>query len=234
MPDPTEALRLTLRKQQRGLVALYSQELHPTASSILDKGAKVIVSGGGGALTMRAVAKEADIKLASLQYHFKTFDQFVETLFAREFGHVAESVWQTLERLEAKKLLPIEALRRAAESYMPPENTSGQVEHRIYFHLIAFCSYNSAAHAKAESFYRFYNTVFAYLVSRVNPALTVAECRARAILITSTLEGTALYTTLRVCGPQGDRICHRDIGDMVVHYATRPASRQNSNTQPVS
>lgn len=79
------------------LVQLLSVDLHPTASEILDNGAKVIVSGGGGALTMRAVAKESKIKLASLQYHFKTFDELISALFLREFGVIAGIIWNALK-----------------------------------------------------------------------------------------------------------------------------------------
>lgn len=224
MSDTTEELRSLLCKQWRETLKLYSLELHPTASSILDKGAAMIVSGGGTALTMRAVAKEADIKLASLQYHFKTFDEFVSTLFCREFGRIARHTWETLERLEAQLLRPADVLRRAAESCMPEENCPPDGEHGIYFHLMAFCSYNKDANIKAKSFYRFYNTLFAYLISKVNPSLTAAQCTARAILITSTLEGAGIYTILKAGGALGDKTCHQEIGDLVVHYATLPGS----------
>jgi AcrR family transcriptional regulator len=224
MQEVTEELRLALSRQRREVMKLYSLDLHPTASSILDEGARVIISGGGGALSMRAVAKAANIKLASLQYHFKTFDELVAALFSREFGRVIAIVWSTLERLEEELPPPAEALRRAAEAFMPAQYSRDNSEHRIYFHLLAFCSYNNEARSKAESFYNFYNTLFAYLVSKVNPRLTIAECRSRAIMITSALEGTGLYTILKVCGSSGERTCHREIGDLVVHYATRTSA----------
>lgn len=227
MSDVTEELRVLLHKQWRELMKLYALDLHPTASGILDKGAAMIVSGGGAALTMRAVAKEADIKLASLQYHFKTFDEFVSTLFCREFGRIARYTWDTFERLESQLSRPADVLRKAAEAYMPEENCPPDGEHGIYFHLMAFCSYNKDAQIKAKSFYRFYNTLFAYLISKVNPNLTAAECTARAILITSVLEGTGIYTILKAGGTLGDKTCHQEIGDLVLHYAALPGATRS-------
>jgi AcrR family transcriptional regulator len=219
-----EELRTALRVKRQEVVQLFAKDFHPTASSILDVGADVIMSGGGGALTMRAVAKRANLKLASLQYHFQTFDDLVSALFLREFGFVADVVWNVLERLESESITSVEALRKAAESFMPEENSKHNSRHRIYFHLMAFCSYNADAFVKAKAFYSFYNTGVAYLISRVNPSLTVAESLARAILITSTLEGTGVYTILKAGGNAAERTVHREIGALAVHYAALPGA----------
>jgi len=228
MTDATKELKRSLNKQRQEVIRLFAMKLHPTATSILDEGIKVIVSGGGGALTMRAVAKKANIKLASLQYHFKTFDHLISTLFTREFGFIADILWNTLEAVDANMEAPAEALRTAAETFMPPEGSANQ-EHRIYFHLLAFCSYDSDAFNKAKSFYKYYNTLMGYLISKVNPSLSAEECLARATLITSTLEGTGLYTILRAGGPTAEHVVHREIGNLAVHYAALPAMPKGSS-----
>jgi AcrR family transcriptional regulator len=223
MSDVTEQLRKSLHKQRREMLNLLSTELHPTASSILDEGAKVITSGGGGALTMRAVAKQANIKLASLQYHFKTFDHLISTLFSREFRFVAEILWSTLEKVESRQDSPATALRTAVETFMPDDDHPPRTPHKIYFHLLAFCSYNEEAFVKAKAFYKFYNTLIAYLISRCNPALSAAECIARAIMIVSTLEGSGVYTILKVGGAPGEKTIHREIGALALSYAALPS-----------
>jgi AcrR family transcriptional regulator len=194
--------------------------LHPTASTILDQGASVIVSGGAGVLTMRRVAAHAGIKLASLQYHFKTFDALVSALFHREWRAVADVLWNTVEEIERQEMAAIPALRKAVESFMPPAERADQVPHKIYYHLMAFCSYDSGTFPKAKAFYRFYNTLIAYLVARVNPSLSAAECLTRATLITSTLEGSCVYTILRVGGASGDAAVRNEIARMTIQYAT--------------
>ena len=226
MSEITDQLRASLRRQRRQIRKLFSLGLHPTASSILDQGAKVIISGGGGALTMRAVATRAGIKLASLQYHFKTFDQLVAALFTREFGFIADVLWKTLERLESQSIPPAEGLRTAVEQFMPLEDQPDGSRHQIYYHLLAFCSYNSDAFQKAKAFYRFYNTLIGFLVSRMNPSLPAAECLARATMITSTLEGSCIYTILRAGELTAEKAVHREIGPLAVYYALLPSAAE--------
>jgi AcrR family transcriptional regulator len=233
MSGVTEELMLSLRKQRREMLKLFASELHPTASSILDEGAKVIIAGGSGALTMRAVAKQARIKLASLQYHFQTFDQLVSALFSREFGFVADTIWQTLHKVDSTALSPAQALRAAVESFMPQGLVPKHTEHTIYFHLMAFSSYNADAFEKAQAFYKFYNTVIAYLVSKVNPSLGVAECIARGTMITSTLEGSCVYTILKAGGTAAEAVVYQEIGTLALHYAALPSSGKSAKL-PVS
>lgn len=224
MTDITQELKRSLRKQRRELAKTFAVKLHPTASMILDEGAKVIIAGGSGALTMRAVAKQARIKLASLQYHFKTFDQLISALFSREFGSVADLIWSVFQGVEARHRTPVEALRAAVESFMPNDGASPPVGHRIYFHLLAFSSYNRAALSQAKAFYKFYNTLIACLISQVNPSLVLSECMARATIITSTLEGSCIYTIMKVGGAAAERIIHQEIGGLTIHYAGLPGT----------
>jgi AcrR family transcriptional regulator len=233
MKGVTEELLLSLRKQRRDMLKLFATDLHPTASSILDEGAKVIISGGGGALTMRTVAKQARIKLSSLQYHFQTFDQLVSALFSREFGFVADILWRTLHKVDSTASSPADALRSAVESFMPQGLEQKRTEHTIYFHLMAFSSYNADAFVKAREFYKFYNTLIAYLISKVNPRLGMAECLARATMITATLEGSCVYTILKAGGTDAETVVHQEIGTLALHYAALP-SKGTPAKQPVS
>ena len=221
MTEVRDELRSTLRTQRREIKKLFSVALHPTAASILNHGAEVIVSGGGGAFSMRTVAAKAGVKLASLQYHFKTFDQLVSALFTREWGFIADILWETFEKTEAQSTKPIEALRSAVEAFMPPE--SSPERHRMYYHLLSFCSHDRDAFHKARAFYRYYNTLIACLIADVNPNLHSAECVSRATMITSTLEGTCVYTILRAGGAGAEKIVRREIGNLAVHYAALPS-----------
>lgn len=219
MAEVTNNLRGSLRRQRREIKKLFSADIHPTASSILDHGAELIIGGGGGAFSMRTVAAKAGIKLASLQYHFKTFDELVSALFTREWGFVADILWGVFEQSETQTGNPVEAFRTAVEACIPAESTRDRQKHKIYYHLLSFCTHDSDAFHKAKVFYRFYNTLISHLISRVNPNLSPTECASRATMITSTLEGTCVYTILRAGGSAGEGTVRREIGALATHYA---------------
>lgn len=204
-------------------VRLFALDLHPTASIILDEGAKLITSGGGGAITMRIVAANAKIKLASLQYHFSTFEELVSTLFLREWGRIADLIWNSFQDLEKAHENPVEVLRKSVERFMVGEYSPKPVSDRLYFHLMAFCSYYEKSSKHVEAFYHFYNTLFAFIISRVNVGLSEKECFNRSILIIAALEGSNIYTILGACGDEGEMAMHSEVGNLAVYYASLPS-----------
>jgi len=220
----THSLRLLLSQRRALTQRLFRLDLHPTAAAILDQGAKIIASSGGAALSMRTVAKLVEIKLASLQYHFRTFDDLVEALFSREFGRVADLLWKELLELEASVSSADEALRRAAGTFMVEGAEISPLEDRLYFTLLVFCAYHESAKPKLRAFYDYYNSLIAYLVSRVNPLLDEEECMDRAIMITTALEGANVYAVLWAGGRRANDVVHRDMGQLAYCYATLPRS----------
>jgi AcrR family transcriptional regulator len=221
----TNSLRLALSRRRALTQRLFALDLHPTAAAILDQGAKIVASSGGAALSMRTVAKLVDIKLASLQYHFRTFDAFIEALFAREFGRVADLLWAELLKIEASVASPSDALRRAASTFMVEGAEVSPLEDKLYFPLLVFCAYHESAKPKLRAFFDFYNALMAFLVSQVNPNLDEEECMDRAIMITTALEGANIYAVLWAGGTRANEVVHRDMGELAYRYAALPHLR---------
>jgi AcrR family transcriptional regulator len=101
------------------------ERVSDTKRTILNKAINIIQRDGYAALSMRQLATDCDIKLASLQYHFNTWDALIEAIAAhilKEYashwngdGEAFEAVSLTMfvdfilsdiERLESARLWP--------------------------------------------------------------------------------------------------------------------------------
>ncbi|MBM0206459.1 TetR/AcrR family transcriptional regulator [Micromonospora sp. STR1s_5] len=73
----------------------------PTRAEILDAAAKIIVSGGYAACTMRAVAERVKIKAGSLYYHFRSKDDIIEEILNSGIAALLDQVGSRLGQLPA-------------------------------------------------------------------------------------------------------------------------------------
>jgi AcrR family transcriptional regulator len=72
---------------------------------ILDAAIELISDEGYASLTMRALARQVGIKLASLQYHFKSFDELLRAVVAHVGNAYSES-FATLYTGKGEQSLP--------------------------------------------------------------------------------------------------------------------------------
>jgi len=158
---------------------------------ILDVARRILIDEGHYRITMRNVAEQVGIKLASLQYHFRSKNDLIVALI--DFGNDAQ------ESL-------VESLLRVVDSSTRGESIAAIVD-RVFeeyqdarfinFHdqLWALSAQNTST---MEHYLKSYSDLWdsaTKAIADLNPTATAEECRTRATFIIALIEG--LETFLR-------------------------------------
>jgi len=72
-----------------------------TKAKILDAAQRVIIGYGADKATLRLIAKEADVNLAAINYHFGSKGSMLDEIFARFFRPLEEDRIRRLDQAEA-------------------------------------------------------------------------------------------------------------------------------------
>ena len=150
---------------------------------ILQTAIKIIADSGYGSLTMRALARESDIKLGALQYHFRTREVMLRDLvayIAAEYKKKFELVTPDTDSLDIDELLtflltdPVEGLFQ---------------EDRLWPQLWGMMLVEPLVADLVDDLYRDYIQVFEKILERSGSTAP----RAEAVLIMSMVEGATLF-----------------------------------------
>ena len=150
---------------------------------ILQTAIKIIADSGYGSLTMRALARESDIKLGALQYHFRTREVMLRALvayIAAEYKKKFELVSPDVDALDIDELLtflltdPVEGLFQ---------------EDRLWPQLWGMMLVEPLVADLVDDLYREYIQIFEKSLERIGSTAP----RAEAVLIMSMVEGTTLF-----------------------------------------
>ncbi len=160
-------------------------------AALLDAAERTLVGGGHGALSLRAVAEAAGVRLGHLQYYFPTrdglLDAVLDRLLSRSLERLADVAPGLVGGDEAAEPVPLE---RVITVLLAEQDDPGLV--RVFVELWALAARDEAVAAAVRAFYGRYADLVAGQVRLHLPDLPEPERRARAEAFIALLEGSAL------------------------------------------
>ncbi|MCX4695892.1 TetR/AcrR family transcriptional regulator [Streptomyces sp. NBC_01408] len=159
-------------------------------AALLDAAEATLVGSGHAALSVRAVADAAGVRLGHLQYYFPTRDSLLEAVLDRLLR-------RSLDRLT--EVAPGLAPDGSGEP-VPPERLIGLLLAeqdnpelvRVFAELWALAARDEAVATAVRAFYRQYADLVTEQIRRHLPGLAQPELRARAEVFIALLEGSSL------------------------------------------
>lgn len=169
---------------QRKSAAARKVEITKAAQSVL-------ASKGASALTLRAVASEVGIKLASLQYHFPNYASLISAI-------CEDVVTGYRTKLQNLKLdindNPSERLLRILKIFTAIEDEEeNEAEYRFQVQLWALALTDKRAAKALDAYYGQYLDVLSLSIADVRLDLDPEDVRARATAIASMIEGSVMF-----------------------------------------
>jgi AcrR family transcriptional regulator len=159
-----------------------------TIEQILRAALNVLVEEGSRAFTLRRIAAECGMKVGNLSYYFPRKENLVEELLEAILAGYSDMADEMLadadedpeDRLANVIALMMDDLRSKRTTNLFPE-------------LWALANHDETVDRLVQSFYARAQTSLAGRVKAVNPALSEADCKAVALLISATIEGTTIF-----------------------------------------
>ena len=153
-----------------------------TRRAILDKATEILIEKGYDALVLRDLAAQVGIKLGNLQYYFATRDELLVELSLEFFNNQSLEIEELFQHEDTPK-----ARMQAAIDYMI--NIWSQPDAHIYILIYYLSAHNQKLwDARQEIYLSFYEQM-EHLLQESLPALTAAQRRKKARLITSLCDG---------------------------------------------
>ncbi|MEM7221189.1 MAG: helix-turn-helix domain-containing protein [Pseudomonadota bacterium] len=148
----------------------------------------LIATEGYAALSMRRVASELGIKLASLQYHVPTKRELVHLAVAYLSLQYREGLEQMISTAETD---PRGALRRVLQALLSDDEGEDTV-YRFEIQFRALAAIDESVSPLYERFCASYSTNITRFVGMIRPDLTSAESAIRADLVIALIEGVSM------------------------------------------
>ena len=164
--------------------------LSPRAKAIVADAIKLIAEEGYAEFTLRKVAARNGIKLASLQYHFKTREALVNAVLDQVLRDYEKRFNEGDPDLYAS-VAPEKLLEFTIDFAL--KDTQRVDSSNFFFQLWAMSCHDPSAARIQEQIYALYRKTFSELIKMLNPALPAAERNIRSILMVSMLEGLMLF-----------------------------------------
>ena len=150
---------------------------------------EILAEKGPAALTLRHVADEVGIKLASLQYHIPTKAALMEALAA----DIVEHYDLHLEGITRQaNLEPEETLAELIRWIRSPKSGEWRLIHRLEIQFWAMALVEPAVTEAQVEFFSGYRALLADLIKHINPRLTRQERIQRAGLMSVMIDGCSL------------------------------------------
>ena len=157
---------------------------------ILAAAKEILVNEGFAELSLRYTAEKSGIRLATLQYYYKTKDE----LFRAAFESALEKERQRIKRMVARAGESPEDILRARISGIYKANLN-PVTAGFFYQLWARANLDRPTAEMMDEFYERNIATLTDLAVDFNPALTKAEARRRAIFAMATLEGMTMMAS---------------------------------------
>ena len=158
---------------------------------ILKAAKEILVKKGFAELSLRYTAEKSGIRLATLQYYYKTKDE----LFRAAFESALEKERQRIKRMVARAGESPEGILRARISGMYKANLN-PVTAGFFYQLWARANLDRPTAEMMDEFYERNVATLTDLVVDFHPALTKAEARRRAIFAMASLEGMSVMASM--------------------------------------
>lgn len=149
----------------------------------------LLAKRGESGFSLREVAKEVGIKLASLQYHFPTRAELVEAILA----HTIDVYLKELEALPVIAGANPEDTLRTVLRWFTGTQAIGDEDVRLEVHLWAMALNDPLVLASLARYHRLYLEKIAELIANARPDIDAAEVKRRAVAIACLQEGSYLF-----------------------------------------
>lgn len=159
---------------------------------IVEKAREILALEGPTALTMRRVADEVGIKLASLQYHIPNKDALIQALTKDIVLHYDEHLEPILRGKEDNPEMVLAEVIRWIRS---PKDGEWQQVHRLEVQFWAMALIEPAVAKAQKKFFRGYRQFLAKLIQNINPSLSSEEAVRRGALMSVMIDGCALLNS---------------------------------------
>ena len=164
---------------------------------ILAVARNVILERGFAGLTLRAVADRAEIRLATLQYYFRTSDK----LFRAAFRDAADTAWKRLvtDLPSGRATDPVRHLQRVLQGLY--DTTKESEISGFFVELWAQARVDDFASNLMREYYSEAIEHLAGLIASCEPDLKGAEARRRATLVMASVEGFTVLNVINEASP---------------------------------
>ncbi len=162
----------------------------PRAEAIIADAVRLITEEGYGKFTLRKVAARNGIKLATLQYYFKTREALVNAVLDQVLLDYQERFNEGNPELYAS-IAPEHLLEFTIDFVL--KDVQRVESSNFFFQLWAMSCHDASAARIQEKIYALYRKTFSELIKMLNPALSAAERNIRSIVIVSMLDGLMLF-----------------------------------------
>jgi len=180
---------LALVYDEMGIVAT-GIDIDPRVIEVAEKRRAESGSSKASFQTANALAARNGIKLASLQYHFKTKESLIDAVLDQILRDYEKRFNEGSPELCA--LLGPEQLLNFTIDFAL-KDTQRADSSNFFFQLWAMSCHDVSAARIQEQIYALYRKTFSELIKMLNPSLPAAERNIRSILIISMLDGLMLF-----------------------------------------
>ncbi|MEU3571837.1 TetR family transcriptional regulator [Kitasatospora sp. NPDC036755] len=150
---------------------------------LLDAAEELLVTAGGGELSMRAVAGAAGVRLGHLQHYFPTHAELVAAVLERVLGRSVERLGPLLDPAREEDAPLRELLAEQQDDRLV----------RLFAELWALAARDPSVAAAVRAFYDRYRELVACFLAERHPALTEEQRHARARVFIMLIEGASLF-----------------------------------------
>ncbi|MGW1765462.1 TetR/AcrR family transcriptional regulator [Streptomyces sp. NPDC002073] len=165
---------------------------HRRRTALLDAAERILATGGGAELTMRAVAAEAGVRLGHLQYYFPSRADLLAALLDGVLATALERV--AALSADGPDAGPCPDAAAVLDTVLLADHDDPHLV-RLFTEIWALAARDETAAAAVRAFYAGYAGHVAGFVARRDPGLPAADCRARAETFVMLMEGAALFRT---------------------------------------
>ncbi|MEH6519365.1 MAG: TetR/AcrR family transcriptional regulator [Halioglobus sp.] len=153
-----------------------------TRQLILEKSTEILVNKGYDALVLREVALQVGIKLGNLQYYFPTREDLIAEVVAEY--HTVQT--DEMEELVSSKASPKSKLLTLVNYYLDKWSMRDAF---LYMLIIQLGAHNKKIQDAKRKIYQTFYEHLEQIIREVAPGLTPLQCRQKARLITSMMDG---------------------------------------------
>ncbi|EED31217.1 hypothetical protein NOR53_2527 [gamma proteobacterium NOR5-3] len=158
-------------------------------TEILAAAQHILVTQGYHRLTMRNIATTVGIKLASLQYHYRSRDEMLAALLD---GFASDYRMRLLELAQPCSVETSQARVYALIDHVLAEHREPAVG-QLFLQVQAMSLEEPRAQELVDQFYQQMTDLLSSLLQGLNPKLAKAERVTRAAIILSLVEGSAIF-----------------------------------------
>lgn len=149
----------------------------------------LLAKEGEAGFSLREVASEVGIKLASLQYHFPTKTKLIDAILA----YTIEAYVSELNELALSTDGDSKETLQSALKWLTGVETIEEDEAHLEVHLWSMALNDASVRRSLTEYHRFYISKVTELVANANPDISDVEARRRAVSIVSLQEGSLLF-----------------------------------------